>query len=96
MCTAITPAIYKAQETLKLARQVHPDALTVLGGIHGTFMFAQVLDEAPWIDVVVRGEGEEIVANLARAVDAHRAGDLPSAQQWLQQALDAATRQHYL
>ncbi|MCB0048571.1 MAG: hypothetical protein KDE24_03375, partial [Caldilinea sp.] len=33
---------------------------------------------------------------LARAVDAHRAGDLPSAQQWLQQALDAATRQHYL
>jgi len=69
LCTAITPAIYKAQETLKLARQVHPDALTVLGGIHGTFMFAQVLDEAPWIDVVVRGEGEEIVANLARAVD---------------------------
>lgn len=33
---------------------------------------------------------------LARAVDAHRAGDLPSAQQWLQQALDAAARQHYL
>ena len=30
-------------------------ALRVLGGIHATFMFQQVLTEAPWVDVIVRG-----------------------------------------
>lgn len=68
MCTAITPAIYKAQSTLALVRRVFPQALTVLGGIHGTFMYGQVLAEAPWIDAIVRGEGEMIVHNLVRAV----------------------------
>ena len=43
-------------------------ALRVLGGIHGTFMYRQVLSEAPWIDVIVRGEGEEIMVALAEAV----------------------------
>lgn len=69
MATAITPAIYKAQQTLALVKRVHPSAVTVLGGIHGTFMYQQVLGEAPWIDYVVRGEGEEVVVNLARLLD---------------------------
>jgi anaerobic magnesium-protoporphyrin IX monomethyl ester cyclase len=64
LCTAITPAIYKAQETLALVKRIHPDAVTVLGGIHGTFMYGQVLSEAPWIDYIIRGEGEEIVVEL--------------------------------
>jgi anaerobic magnesium-protoporphyrin IX monomethyl ester cyclase len=68
LCTSITPAIYKAQSTLKLVREIFPETVTVLGGIHGTFMYAQVLGEAPWIDVIVRGEGEQIVANLVTAV----------------------------
>ena len=66
--TAITPAIYEAEEVLKIAKEVVPDALRVLGGIHGTFMFRQVLTEAPWIDVIVRGEGEEIMVALMQAV----------------------------
>jgi anaerobic magnesium-protoporphyrin IX monomethyl ester cyclase len=66
--TAITPAIYVAEEVLKIAQRVVPQALRVLGGIHGTFMFKQVLSEAPWIDVIVRGEGEEIFQTLVKAV----------------------------
>jgi anaerobic magnesium-protoporphyrin IX monomethyl ester cyclase len=66
--TAITPAIYKAERLLQIAREVHPQAVTVLGGIHGTFMYQQVLAEAPWIDAVVRGEGEAIIVNLVRAL----------------------------
>jgi anaerobic magnesium-protoporphyrin IX monomethyl ester cyclase len=61
--TAITPSIYKAERVLKIAKEVVPDALRVLGGIHATFMYKQVLSEAPWIDVIVRGEGEEIFLN---------------------------------
>ncbi|MEZ4457443.1 MAG: magnesium-protoporphyrin IX monomethyl ester anaerobic oxidative cyclase [Gemmatimonadales bacterium] len=68
LATAITPAIYQAQTTLRLVREVHPDAVTILGGIHGTFLYPQVLAEAPWIDYIVRGEGEEIIVELIRAL----------------------------
>jgi anaerobic magnesium-protoporphyrin IX monomethyl ester cyclase len=67
-CTAITPSIYVAERVLKIARDVAPDAVRVLGGIHATFMYKQVLSEAPWIDVIVRGEGEEIIVALMNAV----------------------------
>jgi anaerobic magnesium-protoporphyrin IX monomethyl ester cyclase len=68
-CTAITPAIYKAERLLAIAKEVDPTIVTVLGGIHGTFMYPQVLREAPWIEAVVRGEGEQVFLNLVRAVD---------------------------
>ena len=71
-CTAITPSIYKAEELLKVALDTCPNAVRVLGGVHATFMYKQVLSEAPWIDVIVRGEGEEIFLNLIRAIDQGR------------------------
>jgi anaerobic magnesium-protoporphyrin IX monomethyl ester cyclase len=70
--TAITPAIYKAERLLQIAKEVKPSVLTVLGGIHGTFMYQQVLAEAPWIDVIVRGEGEQVLLDLVRCVDEGR------------------------
>jgi anaerobic magnesium-protoporphyrin IX monomethyl ester cyclase len=73
--TAITPSIYEAEEVCRIAQEVVPGALRVLGGVHATFMFRQVLSEAPWIDVIVRGEGEEIMVALAEAV---RDGRWPS------------------
>jgi anaerobic magnesium-protoporphyrin IX monomethyl ester cyclase len=66
--TAITPSIYKAEKALEIAKQVAPNAITMLGGVHATFMFKQVLTEAPWIDVIVRGEGEEILINLVTCI----------------------------
>ena len=72
--TSITPSIYVAEEVLKIAQSVAPNALRILGGVHATFMYRQVLSEAPWIDVIVRGEGEEILTALMRAV---QAGDWP-------------------
>jgi anaerobic magnesium-protoporphyrin IX monomethyl ester cyclase len=67
--TAITPSIYVAERVMQIAQEVAPRALRVLGGIHATFMFKQVLSEAPWIDVIVRGEGEEIITELMLAVE---------------------------
>jgi len=71
-CTAITPSIYAAERILEIAQEVCPDAVRVLGGIHATFMYKQVLSEAPWVDAIVRGEGEEIFADLIRTIDAGR------------------------
>ena len=70
--TAITPSIYKAEEVVAVAKQAVPGVVTVLGGIHATFMYQQVLAEAPEVDVIVRGEGEEIMLELVRAIDAGR------------------------
>jgi len=62
--TAITPSIYLAERALQIGQEACPDAITVLGGVHATFMYKQVLSEAPWIDAIVRGEGEEIIIDL--------------------------------
>ena len=67
--TAITPSIYRAEDVLKIASEVIPDAVRMLGGVHATFMYKQVLSEAPWIDVIVRGEGEEICTELMLAIE---------------------------
>ncbi len=67
--TAITPSIYKAERLLQIAKELHPAAVTILGGVHATFMYGQVLTEAPWIDAIVRGEGEAVLVDLVRAID---------------------------
>ena len=69
LATAITPQIYKAQTTLQIAKEEYPECVTVLGGIHATFMYSQVFGEAPWIDYIVRGEGEEIAVELLKAIE---------------------------
>jgi anaerobic magnesium-protoporphyrin IX monomethyl ester cyclase len=79
--TAITPSIYKAERLLEIAKEMHPNAVTVLGGIHATFMYRQVLTEAPWIDAIVRGEGEEIMVDLVRTIDE---GRWPAAREQVQ------------
>jgi len=68
LATAITPMIYQSQRTLKLVREVCPKAKTIMGGVHPTYMYREVLNEAPWIDYIIRGEGEEITVNLLRAI----------------------------
>ena len=70
--TSITPSIYKAERTLQIAKQANPNCVAVLGGVHATFMYQQVLTEAPWVDAIVRGEGEEIVVSLARTIEEGR------------------------
>lgn len=70
MTTNITPSIFKAQDIMKIAKKVDPKIRTIMGGIHSTFMYPQVLSEAPETDYVIRGEGEEVAVNIIKAIDA--------------------------
>ncbi len=70
MTTNITPSIFKAQDIMKIAKKVNPKTKTIMGGIHSTFMYPQVLTEATETDYVIRGEGEEVAVNLIKAIDA--------------------------
>ncbi len=61
--TSTFPAALQATQVLK---ESCPEALTVLGGPHATFMDIDALKEHADVDVVVRREGEETLLELAR------------------------------
>ncbi len=70
--TAITATINDAIEVLKIAKEELPEATTVLGGVHPTFLYDEVLSgDGKWVDYCVLGEGELTMPEL---LDAHRNG----------------------
>ena len=62
--TATTSCIYDAYEVAKIIKEVDPGIKVVIGGPHVTFIAKETLKECPFIDVVVRGEGEETFREL--------------------------------
>jgi len=41
LVTAITPMIYKSQDTLKIVKTVCPNAKAIMGGVHPTYCIAK-------------------------------------------------------
>lgn len=70
--TAITASVTDAIRVLESAKRARASAVTVLGGVHPSFQWREIL-EAPGspVDYVVRGEGESTAPEL---LDALRAG----------------------
>jgi anaerobic magnesium-protoporphyrin IX monomethyl ester cyclase len=60
--------VYVAARTLESAKKLKPDVLTVAGGQHFSATAQESLEEYPEIDVIVRGEGEETLVELIKAV----------------------------
>ncbi len=65
--TSMTPTIQSALQSAQIAKEACPEAMTVLGGPHVTFMDESVLKEEA-VDVIVRGEGEQTLLELAKNV----------------------------
>ncbi len=61
--TAITSTISDALEILKITKELNPEIVTIIGGVHPTFMYKEVLLNNS-VDYVVRGEGEETIKEL--------------------------------
>lgn len=57
--TAITPTFPAAADLLAVAKEVRPECTTLIGGVHPTFCFKEILT-APdcTIDYIIAGEGE--------------------------------------
>lgn len=64
--TATTLLYKSAMQLINIAKEVHPQAVTILGGSHGTFWDENALKEYPSLDVVVRREGEVTFVELLR------------------------------
>ncbi len=68
--TAITAMEPDAREICRTAKAVDPRIVTVMGNVHPTFCWEELLRDEPALDLVVRGEGEETLADLVRALAA--------------------------
>jgi anaerobic magnesium-protoporphyrin IX monomethyl ester cyclase len=58
---------YAVVKTLETAKRMSPKALTITGGQHFTATAQDSLQLYPELDVIVRGEGEQTLAELVRA-----------------------------
>ncbi|MGA3059313.1 MAG: radical SAM protein [Candidatus Bathyarchaeia archaeon] len=66
-CTTLT---YKsALRILKICKDVWPNCITAIGGPHVTFWDDKALQEEPSLDIVVRGEGENTMLELAQRLE---------------------------
>jgi len=72
LCFGVTcmtgPQIFHALAVCKLVRERQPDAPIVWGGIHGSILSQQTLQN-PYVDIVVVGEGEATFIELVRALE---------------------------
>jgi anaerobic magnesium-protoporphyrin IX monomethyl ester cyclase len=64
--TSAHPVIEKVSRALAEAL---PDVWIVYGGVFPTYHFREILSQEPYVDVVVRGEGEETACRVARALE---------------------------
>ncbi|OGS27318.1 MAG: hypothetical protein A2297_07375 [Elusimicrobia bacterium RIFOXYB2_FULL_48_7] len=65
--TAVTGGIKRALEIAEMLKNNYPDSKVLIGGIHPTVLPEEPL-ESGFIDVVVRGEGEETLDALYDAI----------------------------
>ncbi len=66
--SAKTPSFYAATAVARVAKEELPAVFTVLGGVHPTFCYRDVLRDYPEVDFVVRGEGEQTLPELLSAL----------------------------
>lgn len=66
--TCLTPERKAALRVARLAKEYHPQTVTVMGGAHPTIMDRQILENYAYVDVIARGEGEETIRDIAREV----------------------------
>ena len=66
--TSLTPMIKSTLLAAHVTKERSPNTIVILGGPHATFMDEQILSENSEVDVVVRGEGEQTIVELADAI----------------------------
>jgi len=70
--TSTTLTYKSALQIAKIAKEVWPNCIIAIGGPHVTFWDDNALQEAPALDIVVRGEGENTMLELAQRVENHQ------------------------
>ncbi len=74
--TSVTVTFSSAVQAARAIKESYRQALVVVGGPHVTVLDEQVLNDHPEVDVVVRGEGEQTMLELADIVFIHNLKNL--------------------
>jgi anaerobic magnesium-protoporphyrin IX monomethyl ester cyclase len=67
--TSFSLNLSMASKILKKVKRLSPDTVTVWGGPHVSFDDREILRCHPWVDVVVRGEGEETLTEVVNRIE---------------------------
>jgi len=68
--TSTTLTYKSALRIAQIAKEVCPNCLTLIGGVHVTFWDENALQECPQLDIVVRKEGEITLLELLQKLEA--------------------------
>lgn len=66
--TSFSINLAKASRMLQTVKRLSPHAVTVWGEPHVSFADADILQKHPWVDAIVRGEGEETLVQWMEKV----------------------------
>ena len=67
--SAITATINDALKTLELAKRLNPETVTILGGVHPSYMYQEIFASSSAVDYIVIGEGELSLRQLLSALE---------------------------
>jgi radical SAM superfamily enzyme YgiQ (UPF0313 family) len=67
--TCHTYSRVKALEVARLAKRIDPKIMVEVGGAHATLMHRQLIENYPFIDIVMRGEGEITFLEMCQGKD---------------------------
>ena len=66
----------RSYELLRLAKEANPDCIALAGGPHPTHLAAEVFEDCPALDAIVKGEGEPILLGILERLKAAPGSDL--------------------
>jgi len=73
--TSVTMTFDNAVQIAKDVKQINPDIVTVMGGPHVSFCAEETMESYPEVDIIVKGEGDESIVDLTRAMENGRRWD---------------------
>ena len=69
LTSGFTCNAYSCARTAELTKKINEEIITVVGGIHFSFLPEESLKEFPEIDIIIRGEGERTLVELIRTLN---------------------------
>ncbi len=62
------PQSYEVLEQARIVKEAFPEVFILLGGLTASFYHREIMERFPWVDAVIRGEGEVPLLQLMEAV----------------------------
>jgi anaerobic magnesium-protoporphyrin IX monomethyl ester cyclase len=69
---SMTPVAEASYQSARVAREACPEAQIIMGGPHATFQGREILETEKAVDLIVRGEGEETLLELAKRPETNK------------------------